>query len=387
MEDGHEANSVNATGCRGCRSPVRILPPLLLAAGTLLASVVAVAGDDLMPAADTTASAEEAAGPPVPDESGSVQDSGNGRISCSPEPGSAAFIDRLQRGVYTGVCGATRWVDGLFGNPRFDQDSDEPYGRLGLFETWDRRDALDTRLRLRARVALPALENRLRLMIGRGDEQELVEERPANTENPLPASFRQVDDEGWLLGLGYSKQGDLENGFDFGAGARLRFPIDPYLKGSYRHNIVFSERMMLRFRETVFWRDSRGFGSTTQVTLDRLLQPDLLARWHNSGTVAEDTEALDWGSSLGFYQSLSNRRAISYTALLRGETGADVPIKNYGVETRYRQRITSRKWLFIELTASLTWPREALEEEREINPGAGIGFEMYFGPVPELEMR
>ena len=200
-------------------------------------------------------------------------------------------------------------MDGLFGNPRYDQDSDETYGRLGLFETWDDRDGLDTRLRLRARVALPALENRLRLMIGRGDEQELVEERPADTENPVPASFRRVDDEGWLLGLGYSKQGGLENGFDFGAGARLRFPIDTYVRGSYRHNFVFDESTMLRLRETLFWRDSRGFGSTTQVTFDRLLQPDLLFRWNNSGTVAEDTEASEVPRSPSIRASATGARS------------------------------------------------------------------------------
>src|SRR5690606_31823965 len=101
-----------------------------------------------------------------------------------------------------------------------------------------------------------------------------------------PASFSQVEDEAWLLGLGYSKQGALENGFDFGIGARLRFPVDPYVKGTYRHNFVFDSRTMFRVRETVFWRDSRGLGTTTELTLDRLVRPHLLGRWHNSLTVA-----------------------------------------------------------------------------------------------------
>ncbi len=335
--------------------------PLLLAASTALA---------------------DAAGPPAP----------NLMMPAAPvqcdKPGSDAnaWIDKVQRGVYSGVCGTALWFDGLFGNPRFDQDSDETFGRLGLFETYDRRDQLDTRFRLRARYALPNMKDRARLTLARGDEQQLVEERPSTVARPLPRGFQSVEDDAWLLGLGYSKKSDLQNGFDFGVGVRLNTPIDPYVKSSYRHNFVFSDRTMLRLRETPFWRDSRGLGATTQISLDYLATDSVLLRWNNIGTIAEDTDGLEWSTGFSVYQSLRQRRAISYTALLHGETQADVGLQNYGVATRYRQSLF-RKWLFMDLSASVTWPRETLEEEREINPGVGLGFEMYFGPVPDIQMR
>lgn len=332
-----------------------------------------------LPAAPVLA---DAAGPPAPSAIMPVA-----LLPCE-KPGSdtSAWIDRMQRGVYSGVCGSAAWFDGLFGTPRFDQDSEETFGRLGLFETFDRRDKLDTRLRLRARFSLPNVERRLKLTFVRGDEQSIVEERPADSENPKPANFQSVNDDAWLLGLGYSKQAGLENGFDFGIGVRLNTPVDPYVKATYRHNFIFNEDTMLRFRETPFWRDSRGFGATTQVSLDHLATDTVLLRWNNAATVAEDTDGMDWGTSTTAFHSLGRRRAIAYTALLRGETLADVRIQNYGFETRYRQNVF-REWLFLQLSASLTWPRETLEEEREINPGVGIGFEMYFGPVPDIQMR
>ena len=76
------------------------------------------------------------------------------RTRCN-EPGSAenAWIDKLQRGLYGSVCGTALWFDGLFGNPRYDNDSDDTFGRLGLFENYDDRDGFDTKIRLRARYA------------------------------------------------------------------------------------------------------------------------------------------------------------------------------------------------------------------------------------------
>jgi hypothetical protein len=305
---------------------------------------------------------------------------------CKQSPSEKkAALDSVQRGVYLSVCNTARWFDGLFGTRRYDQDSDATYGRLKLGGGWDDRDGFDTRLRLRTRFALPNMENRLRLVFGRVDDREIIEDaRPGG--QALPQNFERVDDEAWLLGLGYSDQSGLENGFDFGAGVKIRTPVDPYTKASYRHNFTFNDSTALRARQTVFWRDSRGLGETSEIDLDYLLTPKLLLRWDNTGTLAEDVSRLEWSSALTLFQSLGDRRGLSYTTFVSGVANTDVPIRDYGAELRYRKRVL-REWLFLETRASVTWPRETLEEERDINPGVGIGFEMYFGPVPSAELH
>jgi hypothetical protein len=219
----------------------------------------------LMAQPGIAAEPEPGAGPPAPTAEVPA-------VQCAESGADAdAWIDSVQRGVYSGVCGTAAWFDGLFGNPRYDQDSNDTYGRVGLFERLDRRDNLDSRLKFRARLALPAFQNRARITLGRGDEQELVEERPADSENPQPAASSTDTDDAWLLGLGYAKQDNLKKGFDFGIGVRLRFPPDPYVKATYRYNFIFNESNMLRFRETPFWRDSRGYGATTELAYDYLV--------------------------------------------------------------------------------------------------------------------
>lgn len=346
---------------------------------TLAAALLLVLACPLVAAAQEDAAV---AGPPAPAEPDAGAQSG-----CD-EPGSdgRALVDKVQRGVYVGVCGAARWFDGLFGTRRYDQDSDATYGRLGLYELWDDRDGFDSRLRLRARLALPAMQDRLKLVFGRVDDREVIEDANSQGGGQLPASFARVEDEAWLLGLGYSKQSGLEDGFDFGAGVRLRTPVDPYTKATYRHTFVFDEATTLRARQTVFWRDSRGYGETTEIDFDRLLTPRVLLRFDNTATLAEDVERLEWSSALIAFHSLGDRRGMSYTGFVRGVANTDVPVRDFGFEARYRRQVY-REWLFLELRSSLTWPRETLAEEREINPGVGIGFEMYFGPVPERNLR
>lgn len=326
------------------------------------------------------------AGPPAPVEGSSEPETAAEAGCLQPTSESTAMVDKVQRGVYLGVCGTAQWFDSLFGTRRYDQDSDATFGRIGLYEYWDDRNDFETRLRMRVRLELPAMEHRLRLFFGRADEKEVIEDANAAPGGSAPSSFQDVEDDAWLLGLGYSKQGKSNNGFDFGAGVRLRTPPDPFVKTSYRRNFFFADTNALRARQTLFWRDSRGYGETTEIDFDHLLSPRLLLRSDNAMTLAEDVRRPELYNAFVLFQSLGSRRAVSYNAFISSVLNTDVPIRNYGVELRYRRQFL-RKWLFVEGRTALTWPRETLDEEREINPGVGIGFEMYFGPVPDTQLR
>ncbi|MDH3512764.1 MAG: hypothetical protein OER85_18125 [Gammaproteobacteria bacterium] len=296
------------------------------------------------------------------------------------------WLDKSQTMVYETVCGSVAWFDGFFGDRRYDQESGNTFGRIGLSTFWDQRDGFNTKFRFRARFALPELQERASLLIGRGDEQELIEERPELLDT-VPGNFNSVEDDSFLVGLGYSRGQGLKRGFDFSVGAKLRLPPEPYVKAAYRRAWELSESTLFRIRPLVYWRYEEGLGSTLNLDLDHLLTKTSMVRWSNSGNVSQDqdVEGVRWLTYLSLFRALSNRRALSYHLLAGGETEADVRLQNYGFEVRYRQRVL-REWLFIEFLSSLTWPREFLTEERESNFGAGIGIEMYFGPIPQERM-
>jgi len=298
-----------------------------------------------------------------------------------------SWLDRAQETVYVQTCATAAWFDGFFGDNRYDAASSETYGRVALSNFWDQRDGLDAKLRFRARFALPALHERSSLLLGRGDERELIEERSDGEFDSLPSGFDRLEDDSLLVGLGYGR-GGIERGFRYSVGVKMGTPLEPYVKATYRRAWRLSERDLLRVRPVAYWRSQEGLGTTLDVDLDHLIRPELLLRFSNWGNVTQDEEidGLAWGTSLTLYQGLSDRRALTYRALLTGETLDPVRVKNYGYELRYRQRIL-RKWLFIEFLASVTWPKDLPEELRTRNLGAGIGLEMYFGPIPEVQMR
>ncbi len=297
------------------------------------------------------------------------------------------WLDRSQEKVYKTVCGTAAWFDGFFGNNRYDAASKRTSGRLGLSGFWDEYDGFDPKLRLRAKFALPALKNRTTLMIGRGDEKDFIEERETPSDS-IPSNFNQIEDDSFLIGLGYGRGTGLKRGFSFSVGAKIRAPPEPYLKGRYRRAWELNESTLLQVRPIMYWKSEEGFGSTLHVDIDHLLNDKFMLRWTSSGNATEDeeVEGVGWSNWLSLYQALADRRAISYHAFVLGETKADIHTQNFGVEVRYRRRI-ARKWLFLEIVSNLSWPRYYIEESREANFGIGAGFEMYFGPVPDPHMR
>jgi hypothetical protein len=117
---------------------------VLLAAGIARAMDTAAPGSADQPGASAPAEVGPATPPrqrrsradacrePVPDpgpDADTAEDTG------PEEPDDPEWIDRFQQGVYTGVCGAANWFDGLFGTPRFDQDSNDD-----LWPCWPVRD-------------------------------------------------------------------------------------------------------------------------------------------------------------------------------------------------------------------------------------------------------
>ncbi len=365
-------------GCAGGGQPAASSDPDL----DPVAVAEVQAGDSAVPAA----AAE-------PDES--ITADGGSRTapaaeSADDESGSGTgkkdpLLDRSQRVVYAVVNNTALWFDSLFGGSELEQRENVSQGRLTIGARWDERDGTKQRVRLKARVPLPALKNRARLVIGRGDTNDLVDGSASGEIDSLPDRFNDINDDDFFLGLGFSRDRGLGRGFDLGAGVAFESSsIQPYVQATYRWNRAFHERLLLRLRPRAFWQEERGTGGSLTAILDYVPRRDWLLRSWNILITDDEVAGLGWRSKLVAYQNFNARNAMAYGLFANGETDADVELQDYGVELRFRRRIL-REWLFMEIATSVGWPREFLDEERERNLGLSLEFEMQFGEWPRAD--
>jgi len=292
----------------------------------------------------------------------------------------APAIDDAHRKLYETLCGAALWFDGLFGerNENAIASARGTSGRLEISGLYSEYEGSKIRARGNVRFDFPNLDKRWNAFIGRDDQDDFIRDRSEGLA--LRSQFLDFSDQNrWLAGLGYSLPGSYKQRTDFRVGGKLGSEPEIFAQGRYRRNFLINDRNLVHFRETLFWTNRDGFGSTTSLDYDHVVKRTMLLRWGNVGTVSESTDGLEWRSAVLLYQSLDNARALAYEIFVRGETAWEVPLKEYGGRAVYRQPLLHRDWLAGEIVLGYSWPRFELEDERKGSATIGLGLEILVG--------
>ena len=275
-----------------------------------------------------------------------------------------------------GVRGATEWVargvDSWFGDIPFEEGGKVTNGRIRSRVIWRENDEVDFNLRFRVSMRLPNLQDKVYLLIGSENEEDLIRDTPDTVmdQQRLLRENRR-DDETFFTGIGLRVVDNVS------ASIGLRDLHKPYLKLRYRYKWLVTPRNLISFKETGFWALSDGFGATTSLDFEHAFSQVLSARWHNSGTFSEEDDGLDWYTSVGLFRDFGDQKELSGEVLADGETGKDVDVEEYGVLMKWRQPVY-RDWLLGELSAGHYWEREHIEDERQSKWALGVGLQMNF---------
>ena len=293
-------------------------------------------------------------------------------VEVTKEP----WIDRAHDGVFNAVWRSAMRMDRWFGSTADETAYLQTSGSIAPALLYDEFDGFQPRFRFQVDVPLPQINERFHAFIGRVNRDEYVTERRPGS-GAFARQYGPVEDDETLFGIRYRepRQGGR---FEADAGLRIRSPLDPFVKGSYRFDKGTSETTLFSFRETVFWQNSEKFGFTSRVDIEKVFQNMWLLRWTGSGTISERTEGVRGYTALTALKGLPNRKALCAELFTEGEFDADVPLGDYGVKLAYRKSV-KRDWLVLETRLSLTFPKDHPWETRDATWGIGVGLEMFFG--------
>lgn len=246
-----------------------------------------------------------------------------------------------------------RRVDGWFGDQPFEDGGSVTNGRLSisLFKRADQSPDLD--VRFDARFKLPNVQRSAYLFVGRDDPRDAIRDTPQTRadQQRLETSVR-ADDRSFLAGLGLSLLGDV----DVRVGVSSHFK--PYVQGRYTKPWLLAPAQTLVLRQTLFLTKVDRLGSTTALSYEMALRPDLQLRWINAATITQVSKNFEWFSTLGAYKSFGKQRVLGAELLASGtgKQGNGVGRSDHGVLGRWEQPVY-KDWLLGELVAGQFWPR------------------------------
>lgn len=263
----------------------------------------------------------------------------------------------------------SRQIDSYFGSPDVYYEVSGSYLQLsaGRRLAAGAPDQGDVDFRLK--VDLPRIEERLDLLL-----EQVADEVDFREDSAGPVAEAQGQQSGLFAGLRQvlvDSAGFLVNA---DVGVRLRAPPEPFTRLRVRRTWPFG-RWQLRFKETLFWFDTRGIGQSAAFDLDRRLGPRFALRLSSRYDWLDESDELLLGHGVALYQILDERNSLAYEAGVRASNRPTLRSERYRLGLRFRRRV-HEDWLFLSLVPDVRWARE---DGFAPEPGVGLELEVLFG--------
>lgn len=286
------------------------------------------------------------------------------------------LIDYTHAFVTKNIYEPVAWFDNFFSDKRtFDEGPPTSSMRWQNTLRWDEGKQFTYRTFVHANVRLPKATKKLRLIINADDEDDPTAILPDDPVNP--GFEKREENERLNVGFRYNFIYKIASKLHVGTGIKFKIPLGPYVRVRYRYALPIGASLLVRFTETVMWRDPKGWKETTQLDFEKLITQKTMLRWSNSATYEDPAIGIDWGTALGLQYKLSKKSALSFDFGVSGITQSNTVVNTYRTGIRFRRNFY-RDWLFYELEPEQSWPRD---ENKNYMPQTALTFriEVQFG--------
>lgn len=260
------------------------------------------------------------------------------------------WVDTAHLATAESAQALVEWMDEFFGDPNYDVESAESFLRLEFENEWDEVKGNDFGVRLRGKVQLPKISQRVDLLFSDDDTASADQEERGD-----------VDGVSLQLKVRKTSRSRIDGTLSWSSGA-------PKPGVRYRNEGKLSEDRSYRYVQRLQWARDEGFFTLGQVDLFDRLDSDDVLRWSNRIKYGEDTDGVEWRSRLSLFQRYQEDTdrplAFNHFLTVRGKTRPESWVQNYAIGTVFRRKVY-RDFLFFEVEPSANYRKPNVFEDRE----------------------
>lgn len=264
-----------------------------------------------------------------------------------PTPDFFSFLDAPQKTISSSIESVARSIDGFFANEKVNYESSGSYVRYSIQSLFEEGGRTTTTGNLDLSLHLPRTEQKLRLV---------VESDPIEKQTNLQRATTGTTDEtekSYYAGLQSEFGKEDKWRFKPSVGIKLRSPIEYYFRARAYRDVNF-DKWNLRLTESAYWFHSTGAGFDSEMQWNHLLAENWLFRADTLVRNTEEYHRFDLSQIFYLVNSLSKRRAITYSIGFFGNTEPNLHATDYILQARYRQ-IIQGDYLFMELVPQIRY--------------------------------
>jgi hypothetical protein len=259
-------------------------------------------------------------------------------------------IDELHRRISERIIYTARTIDNFFGDDRIFEEDNETHIRVTSMIRYENIKDLTFKLSLSGQLQMPYLQDRLQFFASTDGRERDVRDSLQQTPNVTD------DDKSIFTGLRYVTRETSRSRISIDGGLRWRGGPVPLLRLRGRRTFVY-DNWAIRFVQTFFWVEDRGFGQQTRLDFERKMDDQHFVRITPSIIWSEISEGVDWRQIFSVVHIMNADNMIATEVDVQGHTWPSSVVDKIEGYIRWRHR-TGREWMFFEVTPGLAFRRE-----------------------------
>ncbi|AXR05242.1 hypothetical protein D0Y50_01955 [Salinimonas sediminis] len=303
---------------------------------------------------------------PLP--SGASADAVN--VSAMPayvdEQSDGSWMDEWQHNLTQSMNYTAQQLDSYFamkGSSRFEDARAQ--GRLSLGWEPRTRDISEVDLRFNIRVKLPALKDRVDLLLS---DDEDYDESASIKAARQPIERRR---DNTTIALRYRSSEDAKVSYRIGTGRRGQI----YVKSRFADMAAYSSQLALFYDAEAYYYTRDRAGAEVGATVQYITQRDHVFRFNHRFYYRDRSEDWIWRHEGQYLQPLNQHAAMIYTLFTEGGSQPDYRLNEVYISSKWRSNPT-REWLFFEVEPFLIFLRD---EDFKPSYGVAMRVEVYYG--------
>ncbi len=265
--------------------------------------------------------------------------------------------------------GVARKLDSFFKRADDLESTDRSTARVRLTLKLLDTEGLTPNAAFKGKLALPYAEERMHLFVDNIKRGALPGE-----ETPT------LEDHAMQIGAQLSLWDSFRSYLHLQGGIRFRGIPDPFTQLEFEYERKL-DGWTGRFTQAVFYYAKERGGELTEVDFERTFRDKSVFRSTTAANYTEDTSGMEFEQSISLDIPLSGgrcRNLIPNASVFAHKNGTFL-MDNYRVNLTYRTCFY-RPWLIFEIAPQIEFPRE---RDYTFTPSLMIGFEIWFGSLPE----
>lgn len=291
-----------------------------------------------------------------------------------------AEIEKAHSFVSKKIINASIRLDNLLGHNEKDDETPDSHVRVKTESSYNQIHGPLYKTKINTKISLPRTQKRLHVFFNNLDDEENKGEKIETLDDHTGGADKNLNDT--LDGEGFS--GGLRQMFltsphlhlHVDAGARLRKPIDPYLRAKARQSFEPGP-WAVHFNQHAFVYRYNGYGYDLGVSFDRPLGYDLHLRQSNLAAYRHTNHYYELQHGLNLIQPLGKSRVLNYFVSGTGITEPSTHVTSYNFGVSYRRPV-GWPWMIFTVTPLMNYPKIL---HFRANPGIAMQLETTFGAM------